>query len=114
MSSDLEKYLIPINDHDILISAYFKLYNIIDNTFIINDNIPNPREELKRWKAAYKKMIYRWHPDKLYPLFDSVKFRDESKKVTLKKKASVILHNMNTLFQSIVEILKKIINHKDK
>ena len=34
MPSDLEKYLIPINDDDILISAYFKLYNIQEKTFI--------------------------------------------------------------------------------
>ena len=24
--------------------------------------------EIKKWKDAYKKVILRWHPDKLFPL----------------------------------------------
>jgi hypothetical protein len=113
MPSELEKYLIPPNDFDILTSYYAKLHNAT-STVILSDNTRNPREELNRWKHAFKKAVLRWHPDKLFPVLDGIKLIDENKRHVLKKKSSVIINNMNKLFKGIVEILKKISSKKEE
>ena len=83
---NLENFLLPPNDTDILISSYLKAYpnklniciyskiNPVSKnekeflSFYIDDDIQNPRNEIKIWKNIYKNMIFRWHPDKLFPL----------------------------------------------
>jgi len=109
ISPDLEKYLLPPNEFDVLLSSYCKLNNIYVEKITINDSIKNPYEEIKKWKNAYKKAVMRWHPDKLFPLMDKLKLKDESKKYILKKKSGHIMNNMYKMMQSILEILRKII-----
>ena len=132
---DLEKYLIPPNETDVLISSYLKMNPRILNfcsiqkintsntknesnfiSFMVDDNIQNPKQEIKKWKEAYKKVVFRWHPDKLYPILEEVKLKNEQQKNELKKKSALILNNTNTLYKSIIEILNKILlakNDKD-
>jgi hypothetical protein len=109
ISPDLEKYLLPPNEFDVLLSSYCKLNNLYVDKISINDSITNPNEEIKKWKNAYKKAVMRWHPDKLFPLIDRLKIKDESKKHILKKKSGHIMNNMYKMMQSILEILRKII-----
>ncbi len=78
----------------------------------IDDNILNPKKEMKKWKMAYKRVIFRWHPDKLHPILNEVKLRDENIKNNLIKKSTVIINNMNNLFKNINEILVKIMKNK--
>jgi hypothetical protein len=113
MPSELEKYLIPPNDFDTLVSCFCKVHGVSSN-IILSDNTNNPREELKKWKHAYKKVVMRWHPDKLFPLLESIKFIDEGKRQVIKKKSSVIINNMNKQFKNICEILKKISLKKEE
>ena len=132
---ELEKYLIPPNDNDVLISSYLKLFpNVLnfcslnkintnnnnDNNndknylfFYIDDKISNPKNEMKKWRDAYKRVILRWHPDKLYSFLNDIKIKDENIKNNLKKKSTVIINNMNTKFKNIIEILRKIKQRKD-
>ena len=134
--SELEKYLIPPNENDVLISSYLKMYPRVLNfcqltkindsntknvnnfiSFMIDDNINNPKQEMKKWKEAYKRVILRWHPDKLYAILDEIKLKNEQLKVELKKKSTLIINNMNSLFKKIMEILKKVLllkNNKDE
>ena len=120
----------PPNDNDVIISSYLILYpkilnfcsinNILNNrkkerdyiSFNIDDNIINPKKEMKKWKMAYKRVIFRWHPDKLNPILNEVKLRDENIKNNLIKKSTVIINNMNNLFKNINEILVKIMKNK--
>ena len=120
----------PPNDNDVIISSYLILYpkilnfcsinNILNNrkkerdyiSFNIDDNIINPKKEMKKWKMAYKRVIFRWHPDKLHPILNEVKLRDENIKNNLIKKSTVIINNMNNLFKNINEILVKIMKNK--
>jgi hypothetical protein len=121
---------LPPNDNDVIISSYLILYpkilnfcsinNILNNrkkerdyiSFNIDDNIINPKKEMKKWKMAYKRVIFRWHPDKLNPILNEVKLRDENIKNNLIKKSTVIINNMNNLFKNINEILVKIMKNK--
>jgi hypothetical protein len=130
ISPELEKNLLPPNDNDVIISSYLILYpkilnfcsinNILNNrkkerdyiSFNIDDNIINPKKEMKKWKMAYKRVIFRWHPDKLNPILNEVKLRDENIKNNLIKKSTVIINNMNNLFKNINEILVKIMKNK--
>ena len=120
----------PPNDNDVIISSYLILYpkilnfcsinNILNNrkkerdyiSFNIDDNIINPKKEMKKWKMAYKRVIFRWHPDKLHPILNEVKLRDENIKNNLIKKSNIIINNMNNLFKNINEILVKIMKNK--
>lgn len=129
--SDMEKHLLPPNDNDVLISSYLKLHpnvlhfssfsnisssnkkNINYLSFPIDDNIQNPKKEIKKWKNAYKRVVLRWHPDKLFPVLNEIKFKDENKKNLLKKKSTVIINNMNNLYKKILEILRKIALNKN-
>lgn len=130
--SDLEKHLIPPNDNDVLVSAYCKMNPYILNfcsfsnistssnsnksnylSFIIDDNMKNPKLEMKKWKEAYKKVILRWHPDKLLNVLKEVKFKDDNKISQLRKKSTVIINNMNVLYKKILEILRKILQKKN-
>lgn len=113
LSPELEKYLLPPNEYDVLLSSYCKLNNKFLDKIVINDPIQNPNEELNKWKNAYKKTVMRWHPDKLHPLIDMLKLKDESRKNILKKKSGHIMNNMYKMMQSILEILKKIIKRKE-
>ena len=125
---ELEKYLMPPNDTDVLISSYLKMYPRVLNfctltkinssnsknqnnfiSFMIDDNITNPKQEMKKWKEAYKRVILRWHPDKLYATLEEMKLMNEQQKVELKKKSTLIINNMNSLFKKIMEILKKVL-----
>lgn len=130
--SDLEKHLVPPNDNDVLVSAYCKMNPYILNfcsfsnisnssnskssnylSFIIDDNMKNPKLEMKKWKQAYKKVILRWHPDKLLNILKEVKFKDDNKISQLRKKSTVIINNMNVLYKKILEILRKILQKKN-
>ena len=130
--ADLEKYLMPPNETDVLVSSYLKMNPRILNfcslqkintsntknennfiSFMIDDNIQNPKQELKKWKEAYKRVILRWHPDKLYSTLEEIKFKNEQQKIELKKKSTLIINNMNTLYKNIMEILNKIMLAKN-
>ena len=131
--SDLEKYLHPPNDTDVLVSSYLKMNPRILNfcsiqkintsktnnennnfiSFMIDDNIQNPRQEIKKWKEAYKRAIFRWHPDKLFHNLEEISFKNEQQRVELKKKSTQIINNMNTLYRNIIEILNKIAEAKN-
>ena len=128
-SKELHKYILPPNDNDVIISLYLKLFPKVLNfcsinkklngtnkekdfiSFYIDDNIPNPKNEIKKWKMAYKKVIFRWHPDKLNAILNEVNL-DENIKNILFKKSTIIINNMNNIFKSILEILNKIIKNK--
>ena len=129
---ELEKYLMPPNETDVLISSYLKMYPRVLNfctltkinssntknennfiSFMIDDNIANPKQEMKKWKEAYKRVILRWHPDKLYATLEEMKLMNEQQKVELKKKSTLIINNMNSLFKKIMEILKKVLLSKN-
>ena len=131
--TDLEKYMIPPNETDILISSYLKMNPRVlnfcpiqkinvsnsktENNFIslmVDDSIQNPKQEIKKWKEAYKKVIFRWHPDKLFPVLDEIKLKNEQQKNELKKKSSIIINNTNSLYKSIMEILNKILLVKNQ
>ena len=127
-----EHFLLPPNDTDIIISNYLRIYpnklNICNyskiNTksknekeflsFYIDDDIQNPKNEIKKWKNVYKNMIFRWHPDKLFPLLKELKIKNEYIKKELERRSSLIINNINSLYKNIMEILKKIILYKEK
>ena len=130
--SDLEKHLIPPNETDVLVSSYCKMNPFILNfcsfsnisnanssnnsnylSFVIDDTMKNPKLEMKKWKEAYKRVILRWHPDKLLNVLKEVKFKDENKRTILRKKASMLINNMNNLYKQILEILRKILQRKN-
>ena len=131
--SDLEKYLHPPNDTDVLVSSYLKMNPRVLNfcsiqkintsktnnennnfiSFMIDDNIQNPKQEIKKWKEAYKRVIFRWHPDKLFHALEEINFKNEQQKIELKKRSTQIINNMNTLYRNIIEILNKIADSKN-
>ena len=131
--NDLEKYLHPPNDTDVLISSYLKMNPRVINfcplqkintsktnsennnfiSFMIDDNIQNPKQEIKKWKEAYKRVIFRWHPDKLFANLEEINFKNEQQKIELKKKSTQIINNMNSLYKNIIEILNKIVEAKN-
>ena len=129
ISKELHKYLLPPNDNDVIISSYLKLFPKVLNfcsinnklnatnketdfiSFYIDDNIANPKKEIKNWKMAYKQVIFRWHPDKLNAILNEINL-DENIKNILFKKSTIIINNMNKIFKSILEILNKIIKNK--
>ena len=131
--ADLEKYLMPPNETDVLISSYLKMNPRILNfcsiqkintsntknesnfiSFMVDDNIQNPKQEMKKWKEAYKKVIFRWHPDKLFSVLEEIKLKNEQQKIELKKKSTLIINNTNTLYKNIMETLNKILLNKNK
>lgn len=107
---DKEKFLFPPNDEEVLISAYYNAYNI-SGKIIIDDNIQTPKEEINKWKNAYKKTVMRWHPDKLIPFIESLEIKDED---TIIKKAGVIIYHMNKNLKNIVETLKNVNVKKER
>jgi hypothetical protein len=131
--ADLEKYLMPPNETDVLISSYLKMNPRILNfcsiqkintsntknennfiSFMVDDNIQNPKQEIKKWKEAYKRVIFRWHPDKLFSVLEEIKLKNEQQKIELKKKSSIIINSTNTLYKNIMEILNKILQAKNQ
>ena len=131
INEKVEKYVLPPNDMDALVSGYLKMYpyklNICNMSkvnsfsknqkeflsFYIDDDIENPRNEIKKWKNAYKKMILRWHPDKLFPLINELNIKNEFIKKELERRSSLIVNNINVLYQNINEILKKILINRE-
>ena len=69
---------------------------------------------MKKWKEAYKRVIFRWHPDKLFSTLDEIKLKNEQQKIEMKKKSTLIINNMNNLYKNIMEILNKILLHKNE
>ena len=114
--------ILPPNNEDILISNYIKMFgkkneiilikeNII-NISINDNNIKNPRNEIKKWKRVYKNSILRWHPDKLFPLLTELKIKDENIIKDLHRSSTIIINNINNMYQIIMEILNKILSNK--
>ena len=126
ISMEIEKYLIPPNENEVLISTYLKLNSKILNFvsyeknnnnyylyFYIDDNIENPKLEMKKWKDAYKEVLLRWHPDKLSAILKEILLKKDEIKKILKKKSTMIINNMNNKFKNIIEILRKIYNYQN-
>ena len=128
-----EMFIYPPNDNDILISCYLKLFgkkcenefikyskiNIWteDNNKIISivmndDNIKNPRNEIKKWKKAYKISLLRWHPDKLFPLLNELNIKNRNIINDLRRRSTIIINNINIIYQNVMEILNKILLNK--
>ena len=117
--------ILPPNNEDILISSYIKMIgkgekneiiSIKDNTvniFINDSNIKNPRNEIKNWKNVYKNSILRWHPDKLFPLLTELNIKDENIVKDLYRRSTIIINNINNMYQNIMEILNKILLNKN-
>ncbi len=59
-------------------SSKKKNSNIEYLSFNIDDNINNPKLGMKKWKNAYKRLILRWYPDKLYSFISEIKLKDEN------------------------------------
>ena len=70
--------------------------------------------KLKNGKMYYKRVIFRWHPDKLFPLINELKIKNDFIKKEIERRSSLIINNINVLFQNIMEILKKIVLCKEK
>lgn len=105
---NLSRYLAPPNESDILLSMYLKHNeNFKVNVIHINESVLNPAEEARRWKNTYKKSIVRWHPDKLYPVLDSLNIDTELVN-HLKRKCANVLKNINIVFNAIIEGLKAV------
>ena len=81
-------------------SSKKKNSNIEYLSFNIDDNINNPKLGMKKWKNAYKRLILRWHPDKLYSFISEIKLKDENIGNILRKKYTLIINNMNSLFKN--------------
>ena len=118
-----EIYILPPNNEDILVSNYIKTFSkkheinfIKENIVNINindDNIKNPRNEIKKWKKVYKNSILRWHPDKLFPLLTELNVIDENIIKDLQRRSTIIINNINNMYQSIMETLNKILLNKE-
>ena len=116
-------YILPPNNEDILVSNYIKTFSkkheinfIKENIVNINindDNIKNPRNEIKKWKKIYKNSILRWHPDKLFPLLTELNVIDENIIKDLQRRSTIIINNINNMYQSIMETLNKILLNKE-
>lgn len=110
------KYLLPANDSDILLSLYIYTYidnkNKDSNSYIINedkveieaDSI-DASNEVKKWKAVYKKLLIRWHPDKLIPFLKRINI-DEEMIMKIEKRSFSIMNGVNSLFRIVLERLK--------
>ena len=120
------EFLLPPNDNDALISCYLNMYpqkldlNSKNKdkkedifSFVIDDSIHNPTNEIQKWKSAHRKLILKWHPDKLFPLLKELKINEELKN-ELKKKSTIIIDNINKVFQNVMEILRKILLAKEE
>ena len=122
------QFLLPPNDEEVLVSCYLHLFpkklkinSVVKNkdkkedffSFVIDDSIHNPTKEIQKWKSAHKKLILKWHPDKLFPIIKELKINEDLKN-ELKKRSTVIIHNINKTFQNIMEILKKILLAKEE
>ena len=59
-------------------SSKKKNSNIEYLSFNIDDNINNLKLGMKKWKNAYKRLILRWHLDKLYSFISEIKLKDEN------------------------------------
>lgn len=108
------KFLLPANDSDILLSLY--IYTYIDNTdnnsYIINEDkveidadSVNYLNEVKKWKGVYKKLLIRWHPDKLIPFLKRINI-DEEMIMKIEKRTFSIMNGVNSLFRIVLERLK--------
>ena len=103
-STNLEKYIIPPNDQDILLSHFYYINDISFN-IVFDDKIENLSFEINKWKTAYKKVVLRWHPDKLIPILKKIKINDDTKNLLFKKVGSII-NNMNKFFKFVIYLIK--------
>jgi hypothetical protein len=114
ISDDIEQFLLPPNDTDILLSIYFTTYNTDCEKIILGpNNILRPRQEIIKWKDAFRKSILRWHPDKLEILLEKVKINENINKI-LKKKSGTYINNINRSIGTIVEHLRVISKNIEK
>ena len=118
-----ENFILPPNDDDILLSKYIKIYGKNNNYLIKNidkekkyfcycindDNMKNPRSEIKKWKNIYKNTLLRWHPDKLFPLIKELNIKNHSIIKSIYNRINSIINNINNMYQNIIEILNKIL-----
>lgn len=109
--ANIENVILPPNDEDVLLS-YFCRINEIKDKLVINENLENPANEINKWKNAYKKVVLRWHPDKLNPILDSINI-NEDLKIILNKRAASIINNMNRNLKNLVGVIRNIINTKE-
>ena len=108
LTENVHKYLIPPNDTDILTFSYFNAYKVEGCKLELSNNYVKCRlEETKKWKSIYKKLVMRWHPDKLYPILDKLDIDVELSKI-IKKKSGIILNNLNKSLQIIIDSLKNL------
>jgi len=105
ISPEFDKYILPPNDDDVLISMYCNVNKTFLDKIVFDNNTTNPRQEIIKWKDSYKRCILRWHPDKLISFLDRAKIKEDRKSL-LKRKSGVILNNINKSIMSIVEFLK--------
>lgn len=117
ISHNMYKFLIPPNERDLLTYCYFRKYNI-DNRLVINEKyVKNKIEEIKKWKNEYKRMVMRWHPDKLNPVINELDL-DSEMIIKIKKKSASILNNLGKMLQHIIQGIKDInmedANEKEK
>ena len=102
------KYLIPPNEQDIFLANYYFSYGCINNKVIININ--NIDDEIKKLKETYKKVMIRWHPDKLIPVLKKLKLEEDYLNKIVKKTFSII-DNISIIFNLIIKKLKKSSNN---
>ena len=98
------KYLSPPNDSDLLLSSYYFQYGGENNKIIIKQEI-NQNDEIRKWKVIYKKLMIRWHPDKLFPLLEKLQVEEEMI-VKIKKKTFSIIKELGSLFTHIISKIK--------
>jgi len=111
---DLKQYLLPPNDTDILLSIYITTYNIDCEKIILGpNNIQRPRQEIIKWKDAFRKSILRWHPDKLENLLEKVKINEKIKNF-LKRKSGIYINNINKSIATIIEHLQVLSKNIDR
>lgn len=97
------KFLVPPNEKDILLSAYYFTHN--GNNSRITINCSKPDDEIKRWKALYKKLMARWHPDKMYPLLEKLNLEEDMVN-KIKRKSFSIIDNISNYFAYIIKKIK--------
>ncbi len=98
------KFLSPPNERDILLFYYYHKFNCKDNRIMISSD-SSPEEEIKKWKTVYKKLMIRWHPDKLFYILEKLPIEEELIN-KIKKKTCSIINHLGSLFNSIIDKVK--------
>lgn len=97
------KFLVPPNEKDILLSSYYFAHNCSNSRITINCS--KPEEEVKKWKVLYKKLMVRWHPDKMYPLLEKLNLEEDMVN-KIKRKTFSIIDNLSNYFAYIIKKIK--------